>query len=262
MNTTRLILLATAAALSSAGVVSVHAAEHSAPGVFYDPSNPASPTGKTIGYELFRTIGCPGRELLGSPCPVPSAIETAAADPAPADDSATSSAQPAALAATDEGSPIAAPGAAATPLAADSTAGGAGTSPTQPESLAAEGAPAAGPEAAAPARPSVLDPVNFDFDQATLRPEAHAVLDQAAAGLKDSGDRVEVAGHTDSIGSETYNRDLSLRRAETVRTYLIDKGIAADRLAIKGYSELQPVADNATREGRFQNRRVELRPQP
>ena len=67
MRTSPLLRSALGAILMSAGVVAAHAAE----GVFYDPSNAASPTGKTIGYELYRTIGCPGRELLGVPCPVP-----------------------------------------------------------------------------------------------------------------------------------------------------------------------------------------------
>jgi outer membrane protein OmpA-like peptidoglycan-associated protein len=71
---------------------------------------------------------------------------------------------------------------------------------------------------------------------------------------------IEVAGHTDSRGSDAYNIKLSQRRAEAVRDYLISKGIAADRLSAKGYGESQPVADNATDEGRFKNRRVELVP--
>ena len=82
------------------------------------------------------------------------------------------------------------------------------------------------------------------------------------ATLKDWGDvKVEVAGHTDSVGTEEYNMGLSLRRAEAVRQYLVGKGIAADRLIVRGYGESRPVADNATAEGRFQNRRVELVPQ-
>ncbi len=107
----------------------------------------------------------------------------------------------------------------------------------------------------------VLEGVNFDFDKATLRPEAGAIIDRNAAALDKWGDvKIEVAGHTDSIGTEAYNMGLSQRRAETVRNYLIGKGIAADRLTAKGYGESQPVADNATKEGRFKNRRVELIP--
>ena len=72
--------------------------------------------------------------------------------------------------------------------------------------------------------------------------------------------KVEVAGHTDSIGTDSYNMGLSLRRANAVRDYLISKGIAAENLTAKGYGESQPVADNQTAAGRFKNRRVELVP--
>jgi OOP family OmpA-OmpF porin len=124
------------------------------------------------------------------------------------------------------------------------------------------------PKAAEPAASAVIDRkltlegVNFDNDSARLRAESHAILDQAVETLKDWGDaKVEVAGHTDSVSSDAYNLNLSQRRAETVRAYLIDKGIAADRLSAKGYGESRPVADNGTEEGRFKNRRVELIPQ-
>lgn len=191
-----------------AGVVTAHAAD--AP--FYNPANAASPTGFTTGYELFRTIGCPGRELLGVPCPVP-------LPPAP---------------------PVAAPEPA--PLAAV----------TEPAPLA----PVAEP---APAMTLVLEGVNFDFDKAVIRPEDYAKLDQNVVTLKEWGDvDVEVAGHTCNIGTEDYNLGLSQRRAEAVRNYLISKGVSADRLTAKGYGESQPAVSNATREGRAQNRRVEL----
>jgi OOP family OmpA-OmpF porin len=104
-----------------------------------------------------------------------------------------------------------------------------------------------------------LDGVYFDFDKATLRPEGVAVLNDAAALLK-TNDRVvvEVAGHTDSVGSEQYNQGLSERRANTVRDYLVSQGITATRLTARGYGEVQPVATNDTEEGRQLNRRVEL----
>jgi OOP family OmpA-OmpF porin len=69
---------------------------------------------------------------------------------------------------------------------------------------------------------------------------------------------VEVAGHTDSVGSEEYNQGLSERRANTVRDYLASKGINASRLTARGYGEGRPVASNDTSEGRQENRRVEL----
>ena len=72
--------------------------------------------------------------------------------------------------------------------------------------------------------------------------------------------RVEVQGHTDHVGTTEYNQKLSERRADTVMQYLIDKGIAADRLTAVGYGENYPTADNKTKEGRARNRRVQLKP--
>jgi OOP family OmpA-OmpF porin len=104
-----------------------------------------------------------------------------------------------------------------------------------------------------------LDGVNFDFDKATLRPEAMVVLDEAAA-LLEKHERVviEVAGHTDSVGSEEYNQGLSERRANAVRDYLTSKGVKASRLTARGYGESMPIASNDTDEGRAENRRVEM----
>lgn len=104
-----------------------------------------------------------------------------------------------------------------------------------------------------------LDGVNFEFDQATLKPEGMAVLNGAAALLQQH-ERVvvEVAGHTDSVGSEDYNQGLSEKRANSVRDYLTSKGVKASRLSARGYGESRPVASNDTEEGRTENRRVEL----
>ena len=104
-----------------------------------------------------------------------------------------------------------------------------------------------------------LEGVHFDFDKATLRPDAIAILDKAV-GLLKSQERVvvEVAGHTDSVGSEEYNQGLSERRAISVKDYLESQGITATRLTARGYGEAQPVASNDTEEGRALNRRVEL----
>jgi outer membrane protein OmpA-like peptidoglycan-associated protein len=104
-----------------------------------------------------------------------------------------------------------------------------------------------------------LEGVHFEFDKATLTPEAMAILDKAA-GLLATQEKVvvEVAGHTDSVGSDTYNQGLSERRAIAVKDYLESKGITATRLTARGYGEAQPVASNDTEEGRALNRRVEL----
>jgi len=105
----------------------------------------------------------------------------------------------------------------------------------------------------------VLRGVTFDFDGADLSGEARGTLDAAVAVLRDSPDsEVIVAGHTDSVGSDTYNMRLSERRATRVRDYLVGQGIDAGRLSVRAYGESQPVADNDTAEGRAQNRRVEL----
>lgn len=106
-----------------------------------------------------------------------------------------------------------------------------------------------------------LKGVSFESNSDRLRDESIVVLDEAAATLnaKYPGARVEVAGHTDSMGDDAYNLDLSRRRAEAVRLYLSQAGVDAKRLSAEGYGEAQPVADNSTREGRSQNRRVELR---
>ena len=104
-----------------------------------------------------------------------------------------------------------------------------------------------------------LEGVHFEFDQATLTPEAMAILDKAASLLATQEKVVvEVAGHTDSVGSEEYNQKLSERRAIAVKDYLESKGIKATRMTAMGYGEAQPVASNDTDAGRAQNRRVEL----
>jgi OOP family OmpA-OmpF porin len=88
-----------------------------------------------------------------------------------------------------------------------------------------------------------------------------AGLDEALTVLqKNPGMRIEVQGHTDSDGADAYNLDLSNRRAQAVVGYFAQKGIEANRLSAKGYGESKPVADNKTREGKAQNRRVELQP--
>ena len=71
--------------------------------------------------------------------------------------------------------------------------------------------------------------------------------------------RIEIHAHTDSMGEVAYNQSLSEKRANSVRDYMIGKGVAAERMVAKGYGETQPIADNGTRDGRAENRRVELK---
>lgn len=104
-----------------------------------------------------------------------------------------------------------------------------------------------------------LEGVHFEFDKAILRPESEATLDAAVRILKDHPQlKVEVAGHTDAVGTEAYNLVLSKRRARVVYEYLVDNGINPQRLTTEGYGESEPIATNDTEEGRALNRRTEL----
>ena len=102
--------------------------------------------------------------------------------------------------------------------------------------------------------------VQFDNNSSELRPESLAYLDRVAERLNElpsiSG---VIEGHTDSNGSDAHNQGLSERRAQAVHDYLIARGIASSRITAQGFGESQPIADNATPEGRAQNRRVVLR---
>ena len=296
---------------------------------FYDPSNAASPTGKTIGYELFRTIGCPGRQLFDKPCP----IEPIDSDgDGVFDDKDKCPNTPKGRKVDANGCELDSDGdgvvdgldrCPGTPPGRTVDANGCeldsdgdgvvdgldrcpGTPPGRTVDangceLDSDGdgvvdgldkCPGTPPGRKVDANgceldsdgdglvdavdkcptiyaktddgcppPLVLEGVNFDNDMATLRPEAIGILDRAAIALKEWGSvKVEIGGHTDSVGTDEYNQALSERRAYAVRDYLISKGVAADRLTAKGYGESKPVADNGTAEGRFQNRRVEMVP--
>ena len=119
---------------------------------------------------------------------------------------------------------------------------------------------ASGCVAAESAQKVVLKGVTFLPNSAELTPEAKTVLDEAYDALAGQANlNVELGGHTDSMGDEKFNESLSQRRAESVRKYLSGKGIDAGRLTARGYGESQPVADNKTKAGRQQNRRVELK---
>lgn len=301
MRTKPFLIQALGAGLLFAAGMSAHAAT----GVFYDPTNSASPSGKTTGFELYGTIGCPGRGLLDAPCPKPKSPEKDSDGDGVVDSKDKCPDTQAGRKVNAEGCELDSDGDGVvdgqdrcpnTPAGrkvnsqgceldsdGDGVVDGLDKCPNTPagRKVNAEGCeldsdgdgivdaqdkcPTVYAKTAdgCPAVPKklVLDGVNFDNDQASLRPEAIAILDQAAASLKEWGDvKVEVAGHTDSVSSDVHNLRLSQRRAETVRVYLISKGIAADRLTAKGYGESSPVAGNDTEEGRYKNRRVELVP--
>jgi len=119
---------------------------------------------------------------------------------------------------------------------------------------------AIGPDGCAVPLTIDLKGVNFDFDQATLRPDAVTILNEAIDILKKYPQlRVEVAGHTDAVGTDAYNQGLSERRARTVFDFLTSNGIDASRLnGPTGYGESRPLDTNDTDAGRAKNRRTEL----
>jgi OmpA-OmpF porin, OOP family len=101
--------------------------------------------------------------------------------------------------------------------------------------------------------------INFDTGQATIQDDSMPQLDQVAAMLKAAPAlRLEIAGHTDNVGTPESNQKLSDARAKSVVAVLVARGVAANRLAAKGHGQMSPVADNRTEEGRAKNRRVEL----
>ena len=101
--------------------------------------------------------------------------------------------------------------------------------------------------------------VLFDFDKAVIKPEGKSKLDDISNKVRGVNLEVVIAiGHADSVGTDQYNQRLSVRRAESVKAYLVSKGIEGNRIYTEGKGEKQPVADNKTREGRNKNRRVEI----
>lgn len=102
--------------------------------------------------------------------------------------------------------------------------------------------------------------VEFEAGSAVLRPEGLKILDEMALALTQlQGKRIEVIGHTDALGHRPGNISLSLARAQAVKSYLVGKGLPADRLQTSGMGPDQPVASNDTEDGRARNRRIEFR---
>lgn len=105
----------------------------------------------------------------------------------------------------------------------------------------------------------IIEGVHFDFDKDTLQQSAYPILSQVVdIANKNPQWNFILTGHTDSIGTDDYNMDLSLRRVQTVQHYLISQGIADSRLINNWKGEQEPIATNDTNEGRAQNRRVEI----
>ena len=109
-------------------------------------------------------------------------------------------------------------------------------------------------------RTFTLDNVEFESGKSTLTKDSYIELKELLDYLKLKDDiSIEIAGHTDDVGDDESNMKLSKARAETVRNYLISKGITTNRVIAKGYGETQPIASNTTVEGRQKNRRTEVR---
>ena len=105
----------------------------------------------------------------------------------------------------------------------------------------------------------ILRGVNFETDKATLTRESRDILEKAYAALVANPDvQVEISGHTDSMGSDEYNQALSLRRAQAVKNWLVQRGVAGNRMKTVGKGENEPIADNNTATGRADNRRIEF----
>ncbi|AGI23332.1 outer membrane protein [Pseudomonas sp. ATCC 13867] len=108
----------------------------------------------------------------------------------------------------------------------------------------------------------VVRDLHFAFDSSKIDAQDKDKLDTIATRLKGEAATTElnIAGHTDSVGSDAYNQKLSERRAHAVTNYLVDAGVPASSIkSVEGYGESQPVADNKTKEGRAENRRVEIK---
>ena len=105
--------------------------------------------------------------------------------------------------------------------------------------------------------------ITFATDQATIRPEFYRVLNSVAIVLKEyNRTLVNVYGHTDSVGSDSYNQQLSERRGVNVAQYLVQQGTDSRRYHVIGYGETSPIASNATADGKARNRRVEIQIAP
>ena len=133
--------------------------------------------------------------------------------------------------------------------------------PREPGPAQNDGCPVAGPVVEIETeRLSLKDMINFDTGKATIRPESKRIVDEIAAVIKAHEEmrRIRVEGHTDNVGGQAYNQDLSERRARAVVEALVSRGVGRNRLSPAGYGFSRPIASNATAFGRAKNRRVEF----
>ncbi|ACY14280.1 OmpA family protein [Haliangium ochraceum] len=133
------------------------------------------------------------------------------------------------------------------------------TCPDEPGKPEFEGCPTKPGAALRDGSIEIIEKVYFPNNQARILPRSFPVLKEVARVLNNHPDiELRVEGHTDDRGNDTYNRKLSQRRADSVVAFLVEQGIAAERLSAKGFGEERPIADNASAQGRDQNRRVEF----
>ncbi|MES2810259.1 MAG: OmpA family protein, partial [Bacteroidota bacterium] len=114
-------------------------------------------------------------------------------------------------------------------------------------------------EAAAAPAGAAYSNIQFEFDSSVLRTSSYPVLDATSADLRATGAKVEVGGYASSEGTAAHNLNLSKDRANSVKTYLVNSGVDAKNVKVKGYGETNPIADNSTEEGRVLNRRVSFK---
>ena len=106
---------------------------------------------------------------------------------------------------------------------------------------------------------NIPNDISFDVGSAAIKPQLRAVLDPFATSLQgDPSAQITIVGHTDSTGSDALNNKLSIERADSVRDYIVTRGVAAGRVATAGRGDREPIADNNTDAGRAKNRRVEI----
>jgi len=109
-------------------------------------------------------------------------------------------------------------------------------------------------------RIEIHEKIQFEYNKATIKEESFGLLDEIVQVIKDNPQvrKIQIEGHASADGDDAYNMKLSDSRAKSVRKYLVDKGVEADRLVAKGFGETKPIASNDTDDGKEKNRRVEF----